>query len=143
MDGNPFFKGIIYALGGIFRGRIESNAAGNRIIINPEQRAIELRDDNNDLRGMIFFMDGGWGAYQLYEYYESGSLKKSISVDSLQGIIFRWYNDNDPIMIKSIEYRAEGNIYNGELPDMTDEAASAALALGQWYRTGRIVKINI
>lgn len=141
--GDGFFKGIIYALGGIFRGRIESNAAGNRIIINPEQRAIELRDDNNDLRGRIFFMDGGWGAYQLYEYYESGSLKKSISVDSLQGIIFRWYDDNDPIAIKSIEYRAEGNIYNGELPDMTDEAASAALALGQWYRTGRIVKINI
>lgn len=40
--GDGFFKGYIYALGGLFRGRVETNIDGNRIIIDPQKRELRM-----------------------------------------------------------------------------------------------------
>lgn len=40
--GDVFLKGYIYALGGFFRGRVETSVDGKRIVIDPEKNTLEM-----------------------------------------------------------------------------------------------------
>lgn len=40
--GDVFLKGYIYALGGFFRGRVETSVDGKRIVIDPEENTLEM-----------------------------------------------------------------------------------------------------
>lgn len=55
--GDGFFKGIIYALGGIFRGRVESNASGNRIVIDPSDGSIKAYGSDDKVRFSLSFIE--------------------------------------------------------------------------------------
>ena len=100
--GDGFFRGYIYALGGFFRGRIESNVSGNRIIVNPENRSIEMINSQNRLSGQIFFSEGsGWGAVQFYDYHANGTLKTVAALDLVNGVYFSEYADGNPVPVKN------------------------------------------
>ena len=140
--GDGFFRGYIYALGGFFRGRIESNVSGNKIIINPESRSIEMINSQNRLSGQIFFSEGsGGGAVQFYDYHSSGTLKTVAALDLVNGVYFSEYADSDPVPVK-ITYNKNGQIQNGGFPSMTDAQADTLLVSGEWYRDGRTIKIK-
>ena len=140
--GDGFFRGYIYALGGFFRGRIESNVDGNRIIVNPENRSIEMINSQNRLSGQIFFSEGsGWGAVQFYDYHANGTLKTVAALDLVNGVYFSEYADGNPVPVK-ITYNKNGQIQNGGIPSMTDAQADTLLVSGEWYRDGRTIKIK-
>lgn len=140
--GDGFFRGYIYALGGFFRGRIESNVSGNRIIVNPENRSIEMINSQNRLSGQIFFSEGsGWGAVQFYDYHANGTLKTVAALDLVNGVYFSEYADGNPVPVK-ITYSKNGQIQNGGIPSMTDAQADTLLVSGEWYRDGRTLKIK-
>lgn len=140
--GDGFFRGYIYALGGFFRGRIESNVSGNRIIVNPENRSIEMINSQNRLSGQIFFSEGsGWGAVQFYDYHSNGTLKTVAALDLVNGVYFSEYADGNPVPVK-ITYSKNGQIQNGGIPSMTDAQADTLLVSGEWYRDGRTLKIK-
>ena len=140
--GDGFFRGYIYALGGIFRGRIESNVSGNRITINPENRSLEMINSQNRLSGQIFFSEGsGWGAVQFYDYHANGTLKTVAALDLINGVYFSEYADGNPVPVK-ITYSKNGQIQNGGIPSMTDAQADTLLVSGEWYRDGRTLKIK-
>lgn len=40
--GDVFLKGYVYALGGFFRGRVETSVDGKRIVIDPEKNTLEM-----------------------------------------------------------------------------------------------------
>lgn len=40
--GNAFFRGYIYALGGFFRGKVETSVDGKRIVIDPDKNTLEM-----------------------------------------------------------------------------------------------------
>jgi hypothetical protein len=40
--GDVFLKGYVYALGGFFRGRVETSVDGKRIVIDPEENTLEM-----------------------------------------------------------------------------------------------------
>lgn len=40
--GDAFLKGYVYALGGFFRGRVETSVDGKRIVIDPEKNTLEM-----------------------------------------------------------------------------------------------------
>lgn len=75
--GDGFFRGYIYALGGFFRGRVESNSDGNRIVIDPEKRAIRALDEYDNVRFEILFADEEQAVttvLRLNTYDENGDL---------------------------------------------------------------------
>lgn len=47
--GDSFFRGFIYALGGIFRGRVETNINGRRIVIDPSDNSLRMYDTNGKI----------------------------------------------------------------------------------------------
>ena len=47
--GDSFFRGFIYALGGIFRGRVETNINGRRIVIDPSDNSLRMYDANGKI----------------------------------------------------------------------------------------------
>lgn len=53
--GDGFFRGYVYALGGIFRGRIESSSNGRRIIIDPSESSIVLLDEYGNVTYELSF----------------------------------------------------------------------------------------
>lgn len=70
--GDSFFRGFIYALGGIFRGRVETNANGRRIVIDPSDQSIKMYNENGKICAEMVFGDGIGGisvsSVNLYEY---------------------------------------------------------------------------
>ncbi|MEY8587949.1 hypothetical protein [Phocaeicola sartorii] len=45
--GDVFLRGYIYALGGLFRGKIETSIDGNRIVIDPLTRSLKMINSND------------------------------------------------------------------------------------------------
>lgn len=43
--GDGIFRGFIYALGGYFRGRVETSVSGKRIVIDPEKQSVVMYDE--------------------------------------------------------------------------------------------------
>ncbi|WP_455673755.1 hypothetical protein [Phocaeicola sp.] len=44
--GDVFLKGYIYALGGLFRGKVETSIDGNRIVIDPRSKTFKMINEN-------------------------------------------------------------------------------------------------
>lgn len=59
-------RGYIYALGGFFRGKVETAVDGTRIVIDPETNSIELFNDTNDKIGQISFLEEEWEGAKNY-----------------------------------------------------------------------------
>lgn len=72
--GNAFFRGYIYALGGFFRGKMETSVDGKRIVIDPETNTLEMyTTDGNPVLIMKFDKsEDGWeyGDLILRKYVE-------------------------------------------------------------------------
>jgi hypothetical protein len=72
--GNAFFRGYIYALGGFFRGKMETSVDGKRIVIDPETNTLEMYTaDGNPVLIMKFDKsEDGWeyGDLILRKYVE-------------------------------------------------------------------------
>ena len=72
--GNAFFRGYIYALGGFFRGKMETSVDGERIVIDPETNTLEMYTaDGNPVLIMKFDKsEDGWeyGDLILRKYVE-------------------------------------------------------------------------
>ena len=47
--GDIFLRGYIYALGGIFRGRVETKINGNRIVIDPSDSSLKMYNNDDKL----------------------------------------------------------------------------------------------
>lgn len=59
--GDAFFRGYIYALGGYFRGKIETSAGGKRIVIDPQLNTMRMYDGLEHLVMEISFGLAGMG----------------------------------------------------------------------------------
>lgn len=59
--GDIFLRGYIYALGGIFRGRVETRINGNRIVIDPSDSSLKMYNNDDKLCLNLSFseMDNG------------------------------------------------------------------------------------
>lgn len=132
--GDGFFRGYIYALGGFFRGRIESNVDGDRVIIDPATRSIKYIDTNGKLTMEMFFMRGGgdslWTSFKLYGYM-SGKIAQSMIINPIEGVTFEYFDANgqvDDSLTMRLQY--DGWIKNGKLPKGTPVAT---LPIGYWY----------
>lgn len=72
--GSAFFRGYIYALGGFFRGKMETSVDGKRIVIDPETNTLEMYTaDGNPVLIMKFDKsEDGWeyGDLILRKYVE-------------------------------------------------------------------------
>lgn len=96
-------RGYIYALGGFFRGKVETAVDGTRIVIDPETKSINLYNENNDEIGKIHFVEEEWENTTNYlprvhlrrVYKENGSSKEYADVSITPGSI-SMYN-YDPI----------------------------------------------
>lgn len=57
-------RGYIYALGGFFRGKVETFANGNRIVIDPTTNSLSMYDSNDkEVCKMCFRESGEYGSY--------------------------------------------------------------------------------
>lgn len=82
--GDGFFKGIIYALGGIFRGRIETSVSGNRIIIDPSEKSLNMYNSQNQKVLSMDFSEHPMGfsdaRINVYAYDEEGNVLSNTQV---------------------------------------------------------------
>ena len=140
--GDGFFRGYIYALGGFFRGRIESNVDGDRVIIDPDTRSIQLINTENVLKAELYFDGGFWSALNFYSYYASGN-KSSITKYGSQGYeVIDFLDDPNDFGTTTIFYGADGTVINKKIQNYTDAQADAVLMSGEQYRDGRTIKIK-
>lgn len=73
--GDGFFRGYIYALGGMFRGKIETNLNGNKIIIDPSDRSLKMINSDGLLSLSMTFEQSDTSGYNdakinVYTYRE-------------------------------------------------------------------------
>lgn len=132
--GDGFFRGYIYALGGFFRGRVESNVDGDRVIIDPATRSIKYIDTNGKLTMEMFFMRGGgdslWTSFKLYGYM-SGKIAQSMIINPIDGVTLEYFDANGEVIdAETIRFQFDGWIKNGKLPMGTPVAT---LPIGYWY----------
>ena len=105
--GDGFFRGYVYALGGLFRGRVESNSDGNRIVIDPEKRAIRALDEYDNVRFEILFADEEQAVstvLRLNTYDENGVLSMRTRLRPL-GLSIQTYTGSP---MYSAEFSANG-----------------------------------
>ena len=133
-------RGIIYATGGMFRGRIESNKDGSRIIIDPETRAIKMIDTLN--REVA-----SYGFYQ-----EEGTSKSG------PRIVLKAYNDDTTtVYSSSVMFGGSLTISDGDVNVANfvvdfgskaiqlnpDKIPNAGTYVGDLYKDGNTLKIKI
>ena len=82
--GDGFFKGIIYALGGIFRGRVETSVSGNRIIIDPSEKSLNMYNSQNQKILSMDFSEHPMGfsdaRINVYAYDKEGNVLSNTQV---------------------------------------------------------------
>src|SRR5690554_333063 len=100
--GDGFFRGYIYALGGYFRGRVESNIGGNRIVIDPADRSLKMYNSNGQIALSLSFLtvegtSANFSEIKLTTYRENGEVfyssnlqpgAMSIDFESFDGTTF-------------------------------------------------------
>lgn len=85
--GDLFLRGYIDALGGRFRGKVETSIAGKRIVIDPANQSMTMYNEIGLETLILSFRDGGenwtWGDLQLRRYnYDAASSSYAIAFES-------------------------------------------------------------
>ena len=135
--GDTFIRGFIYALGGVFRGRVETSINGKRIVIDPDNQSLKMYNENGKICAEMVFGDGIGGisisSVNLYEYdnlnnllfYSSMSGRRIAMVDGTnQGTLVV---QPDQIEISSIDGNDKTKITKGNL-QMTSSGYSLLLS---------------
>jgi hypothetical protein len=122
--GDGFFRGYIYALGGLFRGKIESNFNGNKIVIDPEDRSLKMFNSNGWLSLSMTFSQSEVGSHNdakinVYTYKENGEVLQNtqispggVSVLSQNEIDGVWITDMTSIYLGGLQvlgYQSDGD----------------------------------
>lgn len=139
--GDGIFRGIVYALGGIFRGRVVSGSGDTEIIIDPDTSTVRYKSDGV-IVGETFFVGNRWVQTRYFGYWNNGNLRSKVIMDNLNGFVLETYLEDGITVDKFTEHFIDGSIFNGNLLDLTDEEADATLTSGYWYRTGRTIKVK-
>jgi hypothetical protein len=121
-------------------GKFASGKTGNRIIIDPVAKKIQMISSNNQTVSELFFVDNSWAELSFYEYFEDNNIKRIVTISNNVGYSIREYIEGGGALTE-IRYGVDGQITNRKLIDLTDAQADYLLVSGQWYRTGRIVKV--
>ena len=133
-------RGIIYATGGMFRGRIESNKDGSRIIVDPETRSIKMIDTLN--REVA-----SYGFYQ-----EEGSSKSGPRI-----VLKAYDGETTTVLASSVLFAGRLTIYDGDVNIVNfvadlgsksiqlnpDKIPNAGTYVGDLYKDGNTLKIKI
>lgn len=121
--GDGFFRGYIYALGGFFRGKIESNFNGNKIVIDPEDRSLKMFNSNGWLSLSMTFSPSEAGSHNdakinVYTYKANGEVLYNtqispggVSVLSQNEIEGVWITDMTSIYLGGLQvlgYQSDG-----------------------------------
>ena len=155
--GDVFMRGYIYALGGFFRGKIETSVDGNRIVIDPDSKSLKMYNENNLEVLSLLFEEGGeswhYGLLEVNRYREdSGKVWQKLSItpariridDYVDQTTSTHYSDNSTYYGKNGESlsvglapRTEGlnvvghiaRVYSDEWPKL-NEAGKGIICLG-------------
>ena len=88
--GDGFFRGYVYALGGFFRGKVESNFEGNRIVIDPKDRSLKMYNVDGQLTlSLLFKEEYNYAELKLYSFKENGEVLYSARINSNEIYLFR------------------------------------------------------
>ena len=127
--GDIFLRGYIYALGGIFRGRVETRINGNRIVIDPSDSSLKMYNNDDKLCLNLSFseMDNGriFAGLNIVEYegdtpfYTASVSGRLISfsnlIDGYSGFIgpdrLTFSNGREDILNMSVLTNSEGKKY--------------------------------
>lgn len=93
--GDIFIRGYIYALGGVFRGRVETSINGNRIVIDPSTSSLKMYNSDGKVCLNMSFSESGeriFAGINIIEYEgDTPSFSASLSgrvltfVNSIEG----------------------------------------------------------
>ena len=128
-------------------GSFSSNNSGNKIVIDPQSRGIKLIDASGKEVADFSFISDLPGLE--IRKHASGRVDEDIYLGAKflesAGLYLSKYSsqyDNNVIGVKML---ADGTMLNVYLADMTDAQAnsSSSIAYGQFYRTGKVVKIKL
>lgn len=135
---DAIIRGIIYATGGLFRGRIESNMDGSRIIIDPETRDIKMIDT-------LGREVASYGFYQV-----EGQSGPKVTLKAYEG-------ETTTVLASSVLFAGRLTIYDGDVNIVNfvadlgsksiqlnpDKIPNAGTYVGDLYKDGNTLKIKI
>ena len=155
--GDVFMRGYIYALGGFFRGKIETSVNGNRIVIDPDSKSLKMYNEKNLEVLSLLFEEGGeswhYGLLEVNRYKEdNGKVWQKLSitparvrvddyVDKTTSTHYSnestYYGKNGEVLSVGLYPRTEGlnvvghlaRVYSDEWPKL-DEAGKGSICLG-------------
>ena len=135
---DAIIRGIIYATGGMFRGRIESNMDGSRIIIDPETRDIKMIDT-------LGREVASYGFYQV-----EGQSGPKVTLKAYDG-------ETTTVLASSVLFAGRLTVYDGDVNIVNfvadlgsksiqlnpDKIPNAGTYVGDLYKDGNTLKIKI
>lgn len=84
--GDIFIRGYIYALGGVFRGRVETSINGNRIVIDPSTSSLKMYNSDGKVCLNMSFSESGeriFAGINIIEYEgDTPSFPQALAVES-------------------------------------------------------------
>lgn len=162
--GDGFFRGFIYALGGYFRGKIESNSGGNRFVIDPDERAFKAVGSDGKVRFSIKYYEVAQtvSSYlEMYAYDANGNVTIETKLRP-DGLTIQTYGGltasraefildsfsllqytTDPFAINmevSAGYNSIGNFTEFKITGLPTNSAS--VSAGMMYNDGGTLKIK-
>jgi len=170
--GDGFFRGYVYALGGIFRGKVETSISGNRIVIDPEDKSLKMFNTAGKLVMAMEFNEHPMGfnaaRINVFTYNNEGEVMYNAQIMST-GVSLVYTSQNEevlivnratvsPVEISLLGYTTDGIDYNeqykfevknntigdGSLRIRTTglPTSSSGLMSGEWYVAGGAIKVK-
>ena len=170
--GDGFFKGYIYALGGIFRGKVETSISGNRIVIDPADKSLKMLNVAGELALAMEFNEHPMGfndaRINVFTYNDKGEVMYNAQMMPT-GVSIMHTSQNDGVFIMNqatvnpreislLGYTSDGVDYNEQYKfEVTNNTigdgslrirttgmptSSSGLMSGDWYMDGGVIKIK-
>jgi hypothetical protein len=170
--GDGFFKGYIYALGGLFRGKVETSISGNRIVIDPADKSLKMFNTAGTLALAMEFNEHPMGfndaRINVFTYNDEGEVMYNAQMMPT-GVSLMYTSQNEEVFIGNkatvspreisiLGYTSDGVNYNeqykfevsnntigdGSLRIRTTglPTSDSGLMSGEWYIDGGVIKIK-
>jgi len=170
--GDGFFRGYIYALGGIFRGRVETSISGNRIVIDPEDKSLKMFNTAGTLALAMEFNEHPMGfndaRINVFTYNNEGEvLYNAQMMPTVVSLNYTSQNEGVSIVnqatvsvreISILGYTSDGINYNEQYKfEVTNNTIGdgslrirttglptsiSGLMSGEWYMDGGVIKVK-
>lgn len=170
--GDGFFRGYIYALGGIFRGKVETSISGNRIVIDPEDKSLKMFNEAGAMALAMEFNEHPMGfndaRINVFTYNNEGEVMYNAQMMPT-GVSIMYTSQNEEVSIVNqatvnareisiLGYTSDGIDYNEQYKfEVTNNTigdgslrirttgmptSSTGLMSGEWYVDGGAIKVK-